>query len=191
MGSRCAYILRAAAFSCFCANAALAPAPVSARGSLGRDQDACLLKVGPDFFYFSGYQPQTKRDKFCEDAPSLGVTTFVFDYGQDELRDMKVGARILRDAGDGGEPVDGPTVVELPPRVYRSGTFSLEHRFDEPGAFVGVVTVDNGRGDVWTARFPFTVGGAPRAKTPYVLIGLAAFLALAMLLFGRRENKRR
>ncbi len=94
---------------------ALAPAgPACARGALGYDQDQCVIKIGPDFLYFSGYQSASAQRKFCEDAPAIGETTFVFDYGQDELRQMKADFRILRDTGetsDDGGPIGGPSLA--------------------------------------------------------------------------------
>ena len=78
---------------------ALAAPRAEARGALGYDQEACVLKVGPDFLYFSGYQFAASPRKFCEDVPEVGETTLVFDLAQDELRQMKLDFRITRDAG--------------------------------------------------------------------------------------------
>ncbi len=162
-----------------------------ARGAMGYDQDQCVLKIGPDFFYFSGYQQGSARRKFCEDVPAIGETTFVFDYGQDELRQMKTDFRILRDSGEAtdGAPVDGATVAYLPPQVYPKGTFNFVHRFEDPGNYVGVVTVDGLSGEHWVARFPFSVGGAPLRILPLVLLGLAAALAVALFIAGRSDKK--
>jgi hypothetical protein len=163
----------------------------TARGSLGYDQDQCVLKIGPDFFYFSGYQPGSGRKKFCEDAPSVGDTTFVFDFGQDELRGMKTDFRILREGEEtaDGAAADGPTIAYLAPQVYPSGTFSFAHRFDKAGNYVGVVTVEDSSGQHWEARFPFSVGGAPMRKLPFVLLGLAGALAVGLFIAGRNNKK--
>ncbi len=169
---------------------AVAP-PARARGALGYDQDMCVLKVGPDFLYFSGYQFGISQRKFCEDIPAVGDATFVFDLAQDELRQMKVDLRISRDTGDGGEGAagDGSTVAYLPPRVYPKGTFNFAHRFDEPGNYIGTVTVDGTGDQHWVARFPFSVGGPPAPKTPFVLLALACGLALLLFLAGRSDKK--
>lgn len=175
------------------ATAAFAPEPATARGALGYDQDQCVLKIGPDFLYFSGYQSSSAQRKFCEDAPALGETTFVFDYGQDELRQMKADFRILRDNGGSGDDqataADGQILAYLPPRVYPKGTFNFVYRFDEPGNYAGVVTMEGENGERWVARFPFSVGGPPPSTTPYVLLALAAALALIMFLFGGEKKK--
>jgi len=167
---------------------ALSPGRTSARGALGYDQDQCVIKIGPDFLYFSGYQLGAEHRKFCEDAPGIGETTFVFDYGQDELRQMKADFRILRDTGAGGDDQggagEGPSLAYLPPAVYPKGTFNFVYRFDDPGNYIGVVTIDGSNGEHWMARFPFSVGGSGPSKTPYVLLALAAAMALGLFFFG-------
>ncbi len=170
---------------------ALAAPQAQARGALGYDQDMCVLKIGPDVLYFSGYQFGLSQSKFCEDIPALGETTFVFDLAQDELREMKVDFRITRESGEAteGAPADGATVAYLPPQIYPKGTFSFVHRFDEAGSYVGVVTIDGPSGEHWVARYPFSVGGAPAPKAPFVLLALAGGLALALYFASRTEKK--
>ncbi|HXY58143.1 MAG TPA: hypothetical protein VEH76_06145 [Methylocystis sp.] len=172
---------------------ASSPQKASARGALGYDQDQCVIKIGPDFLYFSGYQLNLNAEhrKFCEDAPGVGDTTFVFDYGQEELRQMKADFRILRDNGPSGgdQGVDGPSLAYLPPAVYPKGTFSFVYRFDDPGNYIGVVTMDGPEGEHWVARFPFSVGGAGPSKTPYVLLALAAAMALGLFFFGGEKKR--
>lgn len=171
----------------------LAAPQAFARGALGYDQDACVLKVGPDFLYFSGYQMGGDRRKFCEDVPTLGETTFVFDFAQDELRQMTTSFKIMRDTGEtgeGGAPVDGPIVASLAPQVYPKGTFNFVHRFDEPGNYLGLVTIDGSGGEHWTARFPFSVASTPPApKMAYVLLAVATALALGLFMVGRKDEK--
>ena len=133
-----------------------------AHGAMQRQQSACLLKVGPDFMYFSGYQPAASRNRFCEDIPKTGDTIFVLDYAQDEMRGMSTDFRIVRNVGEEeeeSEPLDAVTVAYLPPKVYPTGTLNFEHVFKETGEFVGIVTVDGPNGEHWVSRFPFTVGG--------------------------------
>jgi hypothetical protein len=174
------------------AGLAFAAPQAEARGALGYDQDMCVLKAGPDFLYFSGYQFAASQRKFCEDVPEIGETTFVFDLAQDELRQMKMDFRIMRDTVDAateGAPAEASTVAYLPPQVYPKGTFSFVHRFDEPGNYIGVVTVDGPNGEHWVARYPFSVGGAPASKTPLILLALACGLALALFYASRPEKK--
>ncbi|MBY6243178.1 hypothetical protein [Methylosinus sp. Sm6] len=167
---------------------ALLPARLVARGDLGLDHDACVLKVGPELIYFAGYQPVSSHRKFCEDAPATGETIFVFDYAEPELREMKVAFRILRDAGETEDAaaLDAATAAFLPPQVYPKGTFSFEHVFAESGDYVGLLTVDGPAGEHWTARFPFSVGKSHYELTPYLLIGAAGLLAAALFVTSRR-----
>jgi hypothetical protein len=173
---------------------ALAAPRGEARGALGYDQEACVLKVGPDFLYFSGYQFAVSQRKFCEDVPDVGETTLVFDLAQDELRQMKLDFRITRDAGatpTEGSAANGSTVAYLPPETYPRGTFSFVHTFDEPGNFVGVVTADGPNGEHWVASFPFSVGGgAPASKTPLILLAVACGLALGLYFASRPREKK-
>ena len=172
---------------------ALAFPQAEARGSLGYDQDACVLKVGPDFLYFSGYQFAVSQRKFCEDVPQVGETTLVFDLAQDELRQMKLDFRITRDAGATpaeGAAAEASTVAYLPPEIYPRGTFSFVHNFDEPGNFVGVVTADGPNGEHWVASYPFSVGGAPASMTPLILLVLASALALGLYFASRPREKK-
>lgn len=159
--------------------------PTTARGDLMLDHDACVLKVGPELVYFAGYQPAASHSKFCEDAPAIGATIFVFDYAAPELREMKAGFRILRQTEEDDEAA---TVAFLPAQVYPKGTFSFEHVFAEPGDYVGVLTMEGGRGENWSSRFPFFVGRRPLALTPYALIGAAAALAVLLLVTGRPDD---
>lgn len=162
-----------------------------ARGALIYDQGACMVKVGPDIIYFSGYQASAGKEKFCEDAPRAGEdATFVFDVPDEELRHRKIGFSILRNMGDERDPVDGPLVAQIAPQAHPTGTFSLGHQFPESGNFIGIVTIEGPSGDRSTARFPFSVGGAPRFNIPYLLLGLAAALALVVFVMQRREKKR-
>jgi hypothetical protein len=172
------------------AAATLGAEPAAGRGALGYDQDQCVLKIGPDFLYFSGYQNAAAHRKFCEDAPAVGETTFVFDYGQDELRQMKADFRILRDSGDEqASAADGESLAYLPPRVYPSGTFSFVYRFNEPGDYRGIVSIEGQDGEKWIASFPFSVGGPPPSTMPYILLAVAAALAVLVFLFGGDKKK--
>ncbi|MFO1124606.1 MAG: hypothetical protein U1E25_04480 [Methylocystis sp.] len=165
-----------------------------AHGAMQRQRNACLLKVGPDFMYFSGYQPAASRNRFCEDIPGTGDTIFVLDYAQDEMRDMSTDFRIIRDVGEREEQgrLDAVTVAYLPPKVYPAGTLNFEHVFKEPGEFVGIVTVEGPNGEHWVSRFPFTVGGRPlSARMPYFLIAAAGVLALTLFVWGKEEQPAR
>jgi hypothetical protein len=186
--------LRKFALSAFAASFFVgAPLTASAHGDMRRLQNACLLKIGPDFIYFTGYQPAVSQRKFCEDIPVTGDAIFALDYAQSEMRDMAVDFRILRDPRGGGEPSAASaepanTEAYLPPKRYPNGTLSFEHVFKESGNFIGVVTANGPNGEHWVSQFPFSVGRLLSAKTPYYLMAAAAMLALLLALSGGRED---
>jgi len=70
-----------------------------AHGGVSIDQGQCVMKIGPDTMTFTGYQPQKSREQFCDDIPDFGPTIIVLDAQQDELRDMTLDIRVLRNVG--------------------------------------------------------------------------------------------
>jgi hypothetical protein len=158
-----------------------------ARGALTLIQDACLLYIGPDYAYFSAYDPQNPRKRYCEEAPRTGVTVFAVDFAQSEMREMKVAFRILRNIGENADPaaVETATLAYAPPQVYPAGSLSLAYDFKEAGEYAGLVTVDGPHGEHWVAYFPFTVAQPYRARLPYYLLAAAAFLAIFIIFRGR------
>jgi len=177
--------LALAALACFTAGAA------AARGALVMDQDVCLLKVGPDVMYFSGYSPTTPANRFCEDVPTLGDTVFTFDFAQEEMREMKTEFRISRDTGDEAtrEALQANTIAYAAPKSYPTGTVTLQHNFTEAGDFVGIVTVDGAAGEHWEARFPFSVAPALPRRMPYYLIAAACILAFVVFVLNSRSKR--
>lgn len=167
----------------------MAAAPAGAHGAMRVVENACVLKVGPDFMYFAGYQPAASRKKFCEDIPTTGDTIFVLDYAQQEMREMTTDFRIVRNIGEEAEArpeeLEKITVAYLAPKVYPTGTLNFEHVFKEAGDFVGIVTVEGPHGEHWVSRFPFSVGRLYSSRTPYYLLTAAAAVALLLLLWGK------
>jgi hypothetical protein len=153
------------------------PRSISAHGGVSMENDVCKLRVGPHTMHFTGYQPKTSPElEFCEDIPGTGPTIIVLDYIDAALRDLPVEARIIRDTGSETD-LENITVYHKPPAVYPRGTVVLEHTFDEPGRFVGLVTVG---GQV--SRFPFAVGTrGHRAMVLYAAFGAAALAAGTLL----------
>ena len=177
--------LRVAAFAAVAA--VLGPA-ASAHGGLSMDEDMCKLRVGPYFMHFAGYQPSASGAReFCEDIPEIGQTVVTVDAVDDVLREIPIELRIVKDvgAGDSRAEIEANTVLHLAPKRYPAGSVSFEHRFDEPGKFVGYVMAgDKGQ---YIARFPFSVGrgeGPVRQYWPYaalvvVSVGLVAYTVRA------------
>lgn len=157
-----------------------------AHGGVSMDDDICKLRLGPYFMHFSGYQVRagSPNSEFCEDIPDTGKTIIVMDAIDQPLRHMPIAIRIVASV-DG---VEGRTVVELPPKMYPSGSVSLEHVFERPGHFVGwVVAGDKGQ---YTSRFPFSVGVPKRPYGFYGLLGLVVLMAVGLFRYsGPRRAK--
>ncbi len=143
-----------------------------AHGGLSMEKDYCKLRIGPYFMHFTGYQPQRDATKeFCEDIPATGATIIVLDFVDEALKDLPVEVRIVRDGGN--EPdLDRLTMFHLPPKLYPTGSLSLDFTFEEPGSYVGLVSAGGGDRKA-VARFPFSVG-TPRYLQPPLLVGLVA-----------------
>lgn len=160
---------------------------VQAHGGLALADDLCILTVGPYTVHFTGYQPLTQEEEFCEDIPEIGKTVVALDYINDELRPMETevrivsGSRILvpddvKRVSD--EDLKSLTVYHLPAKVYPTASIMIEHTFPEKGKFAGIVTV-SGEGKEWVSVFPFSVGEGRRINwmtdiLPYVLLVAAA-----------------
>jgi hypothetical protein len=135
------------------------------------ENDMCKLRVGPYAMHFTGYQPYSAPElEFCEDIPGTGRTLIVLDYLDQQLRDLPVEVRIIRDTGDESD-LERVTVFHTPAAVYPRGNVVIDHTFDAPGRFVRLVAV----GDK-ISRFPFAVG--TRGRRAVVLS--VAFAAVAL-----------
>ncbi|MCH9637991.1 MAG: hypothetical protein K0U40_00710 [Betaproteobacteria bacterium] len=173
---------------------------VQAHGGLALADDMCILTVGPYTIHFTGYQPLTQEEEFCEDIPEKGKTIVALDYINDELRPFETEVRIVRSTAShrittgttpqdlekiSAEDLEGMTIYYSPPEVYPTASILIDHTFPEKGMFAGVVTV-TGEGQEHVSVFPFSVGeGRPIAwfttVLPIVLIiGAAAFFIMRM-----------
>lgn len=158
-------------------------AQAQAHGGVSIDQGQCIMKIGPDTMSFTGYQPLKSREQFCDDIPDVGPTIVVLDAQQDELRDMTLEIRILRDVGqkDDAENLEANTEVYVAPKKYRTGTLNFEYNFPVKGKFIGLVKArsDDGAKE-YVSRFPFSVG-----ETAGRDLTVAAFFAVVGLIgFG-------
>lgn len=160
---------------------------VQAHGGLALAEDMCILTVGPYRMHFTGYQPLSQEEEFCEDIPEVGKTVIALDYIQEELRPLTTEVRIIRDTGS-EENLDAITVFHLPPKVYPSASITVEHTFPEKGKFVGLVTVMGGAQD-YVSRFPFSVGeGRPTPKSA-IIAPIVLVLAAGAFFFMRSKRK--
>lgn len=166
--------------------------PAEAHGRLGAAEGRCRLFIGPDIMNFTGYLPEASKNEFCEDIPATGPMIMVLDAEQDELRDMKIELRIVKDVGGEAkenEDLQAVTVAYREPKSYPTGTVNFEHTFDDPGYFVGIVTVTGDHGERWVSRFPFSVGKTFMRDLPvYLTLGLGTLAAFVIYLVHRRRE---
>lgn len=167
-------------------------AQVQAHGGLSLADDMCKLTIGPYTMHFTGYQPESTQEKeFCEDIPATGRTIVALDYIEEALRPLPTEVRIIRDTGAGGdapgkeetENLDALTILHVPSKVYPNGSINFEYDFNDPGKFVGLVTVTEGKQE-HVSRFPFSVG-EPKGMSPYLIFALAAIAVGAVVFFLR------
>ena len=50
-----------------------------AHGGVGMVDNRCVLRIGQDLMFFTGYQPQSSREEFCDDVPNTGQTVVALD----------------------------------------------------------------------------------------------------------------
>jgi len=170
----------------------LAALPAQAHGRLGAAEGRCRLFIGPDVMNFTGYLPEASKNEFCEDIPSTGPMIMVLDTVQDELRDMQVSIRIIKDVGGEdaeNENLDAVTVAYSPPKKYPGGTINFEHDFKEGGYYVGIVTVLGDHGETWTSRFPFSVDRTFMRDLPSYLMMTLGVLALSTIYLVHRRRQ--
>lgn len=161
---------------------------VQAHGGLALAEDMCVLTVGPYRMHFTGYQPLSQEEEFCEDIPEVGKTVIALDYIQEELRPLTTEVRIIRDTGS-EENLDAITVFHLPPKVYPSASITVDHTFPEKGKFVGLVTVTGGAQD-YVSRFPFSVGdGRPTPKAVIIAPVVLVVIAIGVFFWMRSRRK--
>ena len=160
---------------------------VQAHGGLALAEDMCVLTVGPYRMHFTGYQPLSQEEEFCEDIPEVGKTVIALDYIQEELRPLKTEVRIIRDTGSEAN-IDEITVFHLPPKVYPTASITIDHTFPEKGKFVGLVTVTGGSQE-YVSRFPFSVGeGRPTPKIAIIAPILLVLAGVAFFFMRRKSN---
>jgi hypothetical protein len=156
------------------------------------DKNFCILKLGPYGMHLTEYQPDTSAQReLCGDVPSTGRTVLVLDYIEGELRSLPVEVRVVKDTGS-EQDLQAITVVHLPPKVYPGGFINFEYNFNQPGKFIGVVTVGGTQEHV--ARFPISVGesGVVSHFMHYimVIVPLAAIAGGAAIFFFLRSRRK-
>lgn len=176
---------------------------VHAHGGLALADDMCILSVGPYTIHFTGYQPLTQEEEFCEDIPEIGKTVVALDYINDELRPSETEVRIVRSTTShtistrttpqdleklSDEELENMTVYHMPAEVYPTASILIDHTFPEKGMFAGIVTVTL-EDQEHVSVFPFSVGeGRPIGFFSTILPGIV-IVGLAGFFFMRSRKK--
>ena len=178
-----------------------------AHGGVGMQDNRCVLRIGPDIMFFTGYQPQNSREEFCDDVPNTGQTVVALDMQETELRNMLTEIRLIKDDGThtqmNGLPflsdaelankaaLDAVSIAYLPAKKYPTGTLTFDHTFPENGKFIGIVTVENDHGQKFVSQFPFSVGqqvGKSLVLYGLILAGLGAGV-FGIWYYGGKQKK--
>jgi len=167
-------------------------AQAQAHGGVSVKDNKCIMKIGPYEMNFTGYQPDSSREQFCDDIPNTGRTIIVLDAEQSytssrnegavsnkDLRDMLLDFRVLRNVGQAKDEdnMDQNTEIYVAPKNYPSGTLNFEYAFNKPGNFIGLVSAKSAKGDVYVSRFPFAVGQS--GNKDFVVLGIIGLLVVA------------
>jgi hypothetical protein len=180
---------------------AVASASAWTHGGVGIEDDKCVLRIGSDRAHFAGYQPEHRASQeFCEDFPEVGRAVIVVDFIQPALRERVVEFRILRDADGLGakaryedlgdkDKIAQRTMAALPAKTYPHGTVTLDHKFSEPGWYIGLLSAtDPSSGKTEFSVFPFRVG--VRNYWKYLPLPLF-FIGFAWLLYRLTGQRRK
>ena len=171
--------------------------PVHAHGGVVEEADVCVIKISYLKAHFKIYQPLTNGHKeFCEDLPDATESIFVMEYLHDELSQVPVDFRIIRDVTGKGrfarwedvaaiDDLDSVTVMYQAPAI-EPDVFTALYDFVDEGDYIGVVTASPDTGErLHIAVFPFEVGYTGFGHWPAV-IGLLLLVELLYLYMSGR-----
>ena len=177
-------------------------APLRAHGSVTPDEDLCIIRIGFFKAHFKVYLPESHGHRdFCEDLPAIGNSIFVMEYDHDGLADVPIELRIIRNVTGQGrftneahvaaiEDIDSITVFHQAAAMHPD-VFTIAHRFDEAGEFVGIVRVERQDSDVpYVAVFPFEAGYTGFGYWPWIIGGLILLQLNYLWMSGRFSKSR-
>ena len=177
----------------------MAPLIGHAHGGVSMEDDLCVIQIGRYKAHFTGYLPEQRAtQEFCEDIPATGVAVFVIDFISDELREMELDFRIIRDVNDvgikatyedlGGEQaIEDATIFYSPVRGYSNGVMNVQHAFVTKGGYVGIINARHlATGLAYRSVFPFRVGRVSYLKYALYFVAVIAGCGLFIWATGRR-----
>jgi hypothetical protein len=125
----------------------------------------CVMSVGPTQMMFSAFQENKTDEIFCQHIGDVGKTMIILDAKSNELRDMNIEVRLLKNIGqaDWRDDLDATTVTVLPAKKYLEGrgTTSFTYDFTKEGDYLALVraTSDDGAKE-YVGQYYFTVGAS-------------------------------
>lgn len=159
-------------------------------GGVVAEDDLCLIEIGVFSAHFTIYQPKTRAsEEFCEEVPDVANALFVLDYLHDSLDTVPVDFRIIRDVQERTIYASWEDILQIPdldavteyyqaPRLYPGGSLSVEHDFDTPGWYIGIVTTRHPTLDRrYQAVFGFHVGPRGVGYWPLLILVILAVQA--------------
>ncbi len=151
----------------------------------------CVMSVGPTQMMFSAFQENKTDEIFCQHVADVGKTLIILDAKSNELRDMNIEVRVLKNVGqkDWRDDLDATTVTALPPKKYLEarGTTSFTYDFSKEGDYIAVVraTSDDGVKE-YVGEYAFAVGST--YEQSMATGGLAAVMACTGIVMWRRSQ---
>jgi len=152
----------------------------------------CMLMAGMHEMQVSVYQSGATEDS-CKDITSPGPALVTLSSASNELRDMTVEIRIVRDSGAEtavSGNLDPVTLAYLPPKNYPTGVITLTANFDKLGKYAVLVTLRDANDMAMSGRLGLSVGEASRQWIfVYILSGIILAAAFGFYLrdLGRKN----
>jgi hypothetical protein len=171
--------------------------PAHAHGGVVEEADVCIIKISYLKAHFKIYQPLTNGHKeYCEDLPDATQSIFVMEYLHDELRQVPVDFRIIRNVTGKGrfarwEDVAAIDDLDSVTVMYQAATiepdvFTVLYDFAEEGDYIGVVTASPDTGErLHIAVFPFDVGYTGFGYWPWLVAVLLLVQLQYLYMSGR------
>jgi hypothetical protein len=178
---------------------AMAPLLGFAHGGVSMEDDLCVIQIGRYKAHFTGYLPEQRAtQEFCEDIPSTGSAVFVIDFISDELREMELDFRIIRDVNGigikatyedlgGEEAIEDSTIFYSPMHHYPNGVMNVRYPFVADGGYVGIINARHlATGLAYRSVFPFRVGRVPYVKYAFYFLAVIVACGSFVWVAGRR-----
>lgn len=153
------------------ADAATSPRdPFNGRQSYSGSNMDCL--IANDFYavHFSALQEGRKAGettdfvKYCQEVPTLGKVYLSIDLLDRDTRGTPIALSVVEEdiSDDGRLPEVKSTLVEVPAKIYRSGTADTHVEITKPGHYALIAVVgEEPISEDDRLRVPFSVGLAP------------------------------